>query len=53
LQSATATASMAGSERDVASVLTATLAISSKVKSSRLFAVLMKTIIENVGADHG
>ncbi|MEY2934050.1 MAG: hypothetical protein RL033_4799 [Pseudomonadota bacterium] len=53
LSTATATASVAGTELDVASVLKATLAISSEVKSSRLFAVLMKTIIENVGADHG
>ncbi len=53
LSTATATASVAGGELDVASALKATLAISSEVKSARLFAVLMKTIIENVGADHG
>ncbi|HEY3592937.1 MAG TPA: GAF domain-containing protein, partial [Polyangiaceae bacterium] len=38
---------------DLASVLKANHAISSEVKPERLFAVLMDTIIENAGAQHG
>jgi predicted ATPase/tRNA A-37 threonylcarbamoyl transferase component Bud32/HPt (histidine-containing phosphotransfer) domain-containing protein len=53
LATATATASLGGHDLDVASALKATLAISSEVKPARLFAVLMQTIIENVGAAHG
>lgn len=53
LSTATATASVDSSSLDVASVLKATLAISGEVKPARLFAVLMQTIIENVGAEHG
>jgi len=50
---ATATASVDSTSLDVASVMKATLAISSEVKPARLFLVLMQTIIENVGAEHG
>jgi len=50
---ATATASIAVNDLDVASALKATLAISGEVKPARLFALLMQTIIENVGADQG
>jgi predicted ATPase/GAF domain-containing protein/HPt (histidine-containing phosphotransfer) domain-containing protein len=53
LATTTATASLAAASLDVASAIKATLAISSEVKPERLFHVLMQTIIENVGAEHG
>ncbi|HTV21059.1 MAG TPA: GAF domain-containing protein, partial [Polyangiaceae bacterium] len=38
---------------DIASVIKATHAISSEVRPERLFSVLIQTIIENAGAQHG
>jgi predicted ATPase/GAF domain-containing protein len=50
---ATVTTGVEGSSLDVASAIKATHAISSEVKAERLFAVLVQTIIENAGAEHG
>jgi predicted ATPase/HPt (histidine-containing phosphotransfer) domain-containing protein len=53
LATATATSHMDTVSLDVASAIKSTLAISSEVKPERLFLVLMQTIIENAGAEHG
>jgi predicted ATPase/GAF domain-containing protein/tRNA A-37 threonylcarbamoyl transferase component Bud32/HPt (histidine-containing phosphotransfer) domain-containing protein len=53
LVTATVTTGVEGSSLDVASAIKATHAISSEVKAERLFAVLVETIIENAGAEHG
>jgi predicted ATPase/GAF domain-containing protein/HPt (histidine-containing phosphotransfer) domain-containing protein len=53
LATATATTHVDTLSLDVASAIKSTLAISSEVRPERLFQVLMQTIIENAGAEHG
>jgi predicted ATPase/GAF domain-containing protein/tRNA A-37 threonylcarbamoyl transferase component Bud32 len=53
LATATATTHVDTLSLDLASALKSTLAISGEVKPERLFLVLMQTIIENAGAEHG
>ncbi|HSU40676.1 MAG TPA: GAF domain-containing protein, partial [Polyangiaceae bacterium] len=50
---ATVTSGVEGSSLDVQSAIKATHAISSEVKAERLFSLLVQTMIENAGAEHG